>query len=332
MSNSKAPLSVVDDQTISASASGMSDAPAISSNAMLLSDENFGRCMKLAEMMATATATVPNHFRGKPGDCLAVVMQAAQWRMNPFSVAQKTHLVNGSLGYEAQLVNAVVQESGAIVGRFHYQYGQDGTGHITCRVGAQLRGEREITWNEWISEADVTTKNSPLWKTNPRQQLGYLQVKNWARAYCPGAIMGVYTPDELQEKDMGPADVVTPAPAAPTSNARTNSLKEKMGVKPKAPEPAGPRLDEVMRAIESARDGESLKAAKALGMTMDEGPDKEQAITAYGARVKQIKAQAATVDPETGELLNAEQGATEQSTEDFLAGMDEENIFNKEPE
>ena len=40
--------------------------------------------------------------------------------MNPFAVAQKTHVVNGSLGYEAQLVNAVVQASGAIDGRFHY--------------------------------------------------------------------------------------------------------------------------------------------------------------------------------------------------------------------
>jgi hypothetical protein len=35
-------------------------------------------------------------------------MQAAQWGMNPFAVAQKTHVVNGTLGYEAQLVNAVV--------------------------------------------------------------------------------------------------------------------------------------------------------------------------------------------------------------------------------
>ncbi len=28
--------------------------------------------------------------------------------------------------------------------------------------------------------------------------MGYLQAKNWARAYTPGAILGVYTPDELE--------------------------------------------------------------------------------------------------------------------------------------
>ena len=39
--------------------------------------------------------------------CMAVTLQALQWNMSPFAVAQKTHLVNGTLGYEAQLVNAV---------------------------------------------------------------------------------------------------------------------------------------------------------------------------------------------------------------------------------
>jgi hypothetical protein len=44
---------------------------------------------------------------------MAIVMQAMQWGMNPYAVAQKTHLVNGVLGYEAQLVNAVIASSSA---------------------------------------------------------------------------------------------------------------------------------------------------------------------------------------------------------------------------
>lgn len=164
---------------------------------------------ELAEAMSTASVTVPAHFRGKPGDCLAVVMQASQWGMNPFAVAQKTHVVNGALGYEAQLVNAVVQASGAIDGRFHYEYRGD-AGKEECRVGAVVRGEKEITWGEWLSAASVTTKNSPLWKTNPKQQLGYLQIKNWARAHTPGAILGVYSDDELEaipEKEINPRPI-----------------------------------------------------------------------------------------------------------------------------
>lgn len=188
--------------------------------ALLFDPQRVQSLMTFAEMMAKSHVTVPDHLKGKPADCMAIAMQSMQWGMNPFAVAQKTHIVSGRLGYEAQLVNAVVQQSNAIRGAFHYEY--QGTGDaLECRVGAVLRGDTEVTWGEWLRSGSVTTKNSPLWKVNPKQQLGYLQVKNWARLYCPGAILGVYTPDELEQaapppahKHMGAADVVQPATAA----------------------------------------------------------------------------------------------------------------------
>lgn len=191
---------------------------------MMLDHNSMGALVRFAEVMASSVVSLPKHLQGKPSDCMAIAMQAAQWGMNPFAVAQKTHVVNGTLGYEAQLVNAVIQSSGAIVGAFHYEF--DGAGpNVRCRVGAVLRGQDAVTWGEWLSAADVQTKNSPLWKVNPKQQLGYLQVKNWARLYAPGAILGVYTADELEvlpatpgaPRDLPRADVVEPTqpPALP---------------------------------------------------------------------------------------------------------------------
>lgn len=194
--------------------------------AAIFSPEGMNQLVRFAELMAQSKATVPQHLAGKPADCLAVTMQAAQWGMNPFSVAQKTHVVNGTLGYEAQLVNAVVQSSGAIKGRFHYEYRGEGAS-LECRVGAIIRGEQEITWNEWLCISSVTTKNSPLWKTNPKQQFGYLQVKNWARAHTPGAILGVYTPDELQEAvPRVERDITPPAATASGVNSLINAKPE----------------------------------------------------------------------------------------------------------
>lgn len=187
-----------------------------SSTGLVLSNDTMDKAFRMAELMASGRSTVPKHLQGSPADCMAVTLQALQWNMSPFAVAQKTHLVNGTLGYEAQLVNAVLQSTGAIVGDFEYEYQGSGPNDLKCRVGAIPRGKAEIKWGEWLSITEVTTKNSPLWKTNPRQQMGYLQVKNWARAFKPGAILGVYTPDELEAsggiKDMGPADVVKPEP------------------------------------------------------------------------------------------------------------------------
>lgn len=176
----------------------------------LLLGDNLDRLDRIAERMASGRMTVPEYLRGNVGDCMAIAMQAMLWNMDPFAVAQKTHIVSGRLGYEAQLVNAVLQNSGAIRGLPRYEYkGENNT--LECRVGCVPRGESEILWGEWLAISQVTTKNSPLWKVNPRQQMGYLQVKNWARAFAPGAILGVYTVDELT--DMPPMQYSAPAPA-----------------------------------------------------------------------------------------------------------------------
>lgn len=164
----------------------------------ILDGDSLDKMLRVAEQLANSRLSVPEHLRGNVGDCLAIVTQAMLWNMNPFAVAQKTHLVNGRLGYEAQLVNAVLQNSGAVRGLPRYEYKGEGAS-LECRVGFIPRGESEVVCGEWLRSSDVTTKNSPLWKTNPKQQLGYLQIKNWARAFVPGAILGVYTVDELED-------------------------------------------------------------------------------------------------------------------------------------
>lgn len=182
-----------------------------SPNDLILNQDAMQSIQMFAQAMASGTVTVPKHLQGNPSDCLAITMQAVQWGMNPFVVAQKTHVVSGNLGYEAQLVNAVVVNSGAIDGRFHYEYGGNWPSGADSwvRCGAVLFGEDSIQWGEPLYPANVTTKNSPLWKTNLKQQAAYLAVKYWARMYCPGAILGVYSADEFEP---APERDVTPEP------------------------------------------------------------------------------------------------------------------------
>ncbi|EPU1597430.1 TPA: recombinase RecT [Klebsiella pneumoniae] len=175
--------------------------------AAIFSPEGMDRLVRFATLMADSKATVPAHLAGKPADCLAVTMQAAQWGMNPFAVAQKTHVVNGTLGYEAQLVNAVVSSSNLLATRLNYKWDgdwskvsgkTDKSPSLTVTVWATLKGESEPR-TLTISMAQAGVRNSPLWEQDPRQQLAYLCVKRWARLHAPDVLLGVYTPDELQE-------------------------------------------------------------------------------------------------------------------------------------
>lgn len=205
---------------------------------ILTNADTMNALFNFANLMSQGSVTVPKHLQGKPSDCLAITMQAAKWGMDPFVVAQKTHIVNGNLGYEAQLVNAVLMSSGAIRGRFHYEYHGEGL-QMACRAGAIPSGEADIAWTEWLRIDQVTTKNSPLWKTNPKQQIAYLQVKNWGRLYAPGALLGVYTVDELDY-----------APAEPQIKDITPPQSSVDKLKPKKAAPAPVTFDEVPNRIE----------------------------------------------------------------------------------
>lgn len=214
---------------------------------LVLDEGNMNRLFTMAEWMATGVATVPKHLQKNKGDCLAVCMQATQWRMNPFAVAQKTHLINGTLGYEAQLVIAVINTSGAIIGRLDWAWfgpwekivgrfkevvsrdKKDDRGEpkkyivpdwvladeegLGVTVTATLRGESQPRVLSLLMK-QARTRNSTLWAEDPKQQLAYLASKRWARLHAPEVILGVYTPDEIAEfappRDMGPAEVVDP--------------------------------------------------------------------------------------------------------------------------
>ena len=219
---------------------GTALAPASASAGALLMDmAAMERLERIAELMASGKTTVPQHLRGSKGDCFAITLQSMQWGMNPFAVAQKTHLVNGTLGYEAQLVAAVINSSGLVKDRFQFEwYGpwekvigkfsihkgekgeyrkpawtmadEEGCG---VRVWATLKGEVNPRTLELLL-AQARTRNSTLWADDPKQQLAYLAQKRWARLFTPDVILGVYTADELDTKPievhMGPAVEVVP--------------------------------------------------------------------------------------------------------------------------
>lgn len=223
-----------------------------SAGSLLLSEMAMARIERVAGLMASGKTTVPQHLRGNEGDCFAITLQAMQWGMNPFAVAQKTHLVNGTLGYEAQLVAAVINNSGIAKDRFHFEWfgawekivgrfkevesktKKDDNGYpkkyivpdwkqqdevgLGVRVWATIKGEATARVLELLM-TQARTRNSTLWTEDPKQQIAYLAQKRWARLHAPDVILGVYTPDELAEpgeKFMGAAEVVEPPPPQPS--------------------------------------------------------------------------------------------------------------------
>lgn len=223
----------------------------VTSMAMMQDGAMMDRMIRFAEIMASGKSTIPNELRNV-GDCLAITMQAMAWKMMPQAVAQKTHFINGKIGYEAQLVAAAINNSGAVkdtfhfdwygpwervIGKFNIKKGDKGEYRVPgwelkdeegigIRVWATLKGEDEPRVLDLLL-AQARTRNSTLWADDPRQQLAYLAQKRWARLYSPGVILGVYTPDELDgiqpEREINPA---TTRPARQTATQAGEAARQ----------------------------------------------------------------------------------------------------------
>jgi hypothetical protein len=46
--------------------------------------------MEFSKLLSLSGTAMPKHLRGNPGGCLAVVIQALEWRMSPISVANQS--------------------------------------------------------------------------------------------------------------------------------------------------------------------------------------------------------------------------------------------------
>lgn len=168
---------------------------------------NVEQIMEFGKIMAVAGIGVPKHLRDCPGACLAVAIQASEWEMSPFAVANKSYVVNDRLAYEAQLINAVILKRAPIVGRLKISYSGEGATR-RCKVAAQLE-DGEMVDYESPQFQTIPVKNSPLWKGDPDQQLFYYSSRAMCRRHFPDVILGVYSVDELE--DMPPMRDITPA-------------------------------------------------------------------------------------------------------------------------
>ena len=131
--------------------------------------------MEFSKLMAIGGVAVPAHCRGNVGVCLAVCIQAIEWRMSPYAVANKSYVVNDRLCYESQLIHAVIEQRAPLERRLRHTYAGDG-GKLTCTIIGHVRGEPEpMTFTSSPIEM-ITPKNSPLWKSKPALQLYYLSL------------------------------------------------------------------------------------------------------------------------------------------------------------
>lgn len=212
----------------------------------LMSPKNGRELMDMANLMAKSGQMVRDFYRNNPGDCAALIMICQPYGFNPFMVSWKTYKASKNadapISYEAQLIGAMVNASAPIKGRLKYEY--EGVGpELKCTVTGVDRetGEPIVYTSPKIK--DIKIQNSPLWKADPEQQLGYFSARSWARRHFPELLLGIYAREEIDE---APMRDVTPAPGGFAQRALEAKAPKDTPEEPKpTPEPSDAPVEAV---------------------------------------------------------------------------------------
>lgn len=197
-------------------------------NGQMFQPKDGRELMDMANLMSTAGLMVKDIYRGNAGACMGLIAVCAPYGLNPLQVSWKTYQTkpDAPIAYEAQVIVAMANASGAVKGSLRYRYEGEGPKR-RCICYGTLKGDTEPVevWSPPLS--DISPKNSPLWKTDPDQQMAYYTGRSWVRRYKPEMLLGIYDVDEMEPMPIGPdhARDVTPQPVATPKPGRARYVE-----------------------------------------------------------------------------------------------------------
>lgn len=170
--------------------------------ASVWSDKNqFNQLLRAADMLSK-TSIIPQSYQGKPQDCFVAIEMATRMNLSPMVVMQNMYVVKGKPSWAGQACTMLINSCGKFRDVKHIYTGTKGTDSrgcyvsaIRCSDGEQIDGV-EVTMQ--MAKAEGWLSNSK-WKSMPELMLAYRASAFFARVYCPEALMGVQTYDEVYD-------------------------------------------------------------------------------------------------------------------------------------
>ena len=168
--------------------------------------KSFDQMARVSAMLAKSTI-VPQTFQGKPEDCFIACELAARMNTSPLMVMQNLFVVKGKPAWAGQACMAMINACGKFRNVKHVYTGTKGTDSRGCYVTAV-----RVADGETVVGTEVTMKlvkdegwiSNSKWKNMPEQMLGYRAASFFARLYCPEALMGLQTYEEVIDADPQP--------------------------------------------------------------------------------------------------------------------------------
>lgn len=188
----------------------------LATNGVWENKDAFNQILRAADMLSK-TSIIPQSYQGKPQDCFVAIEMANRMGVSPMVVMQNMYVVKGKPSWAGQACTMLINSCGKFKDVKHIYTGEKGKPNRGCYVtatrisdGSQVDGV-EVTMQ--MAQSEGWTSNSK-WRNMPELMLAYRASAFFARVYCPEAMMGVQTAEEVYDADSTPINAATSLTAA----------------------------------------------------------------------------------------------------------------------
>ena len=188
----------------------------LTTNSVWENKDQFNQLLRAAQMLSQ-TSILPQSYQNKPQDCFVAIEMANRMGVSPMVVMQNMYVVKGKPSWAGQACTMLINSCGKFKDVKHIYTGEKGKPNRGCYVtatrisdGSQVDGV-EVTMQ--MAQSEGWTSNSK-WRNMPELMLAYRASAFFARVYCPEAMMGVQTAEEVYDADSTPINAATSLTAA----------------------------------------------------------------------------------------------------------------------
>ena len=178
--------------------------PSFGSPSIWEDKSKFDQVLRSAQMLSK-TSIIPERYQDKPQDCFVALEMASRMNISPMVVMQNLYVVKGKPSWAGQACMMLINSCGKFKDVRHIYTGKRGTDERGCFVSAVRVSDGEI-----VEGIEVTLDmaraegwmSNPKWRNMPDLMLAYRASAFFARVFCPEALMGVHTSEEVYDADL----------------------------------------------------------------------------------------------------------------------------------
>lgn len=148
------------------------------------------------------SSLVPDNYKNKPENVIIALGMAQKTGFDVYTIMNNLNIVKGKAGWSGSFCRTLIETTGLYKDLDLIWVGEKGKDSYGCYLQAVRKSDGKIIKGTTV---DIAMAKAERWTTNtkwtnmPELMLSYRATAFFARVYCPSALNGVYTTEEIED-------------------------------------------------------------------------------------------------------------------------------------